>query len=150
MDFIRRGLFAAGTSDSLVNFTLNLARPLFVRRVHAQGLPIIAQGDRIMERHDDYACQIHSRGTAIVWACPKCKHCSKFIRATRPHIDSCGFESHSCRCERCASLLVGIIDPSMANYSSHWKDRVRVRLYQRRGEGSSPRLARQSLRANGL
>jgi hypothetical protein len=111
MDFIRRGLFAAGTSDSLVNFTLNLARPLFVRRVHAQGLPIIAQGDRIMERHDDYACQIHSRGTAIVWACPKCKHCSKFIRATRPHIDSCGFESHSCRCERCASLLVGIVDP---------------------------------------
>ena len=35
-----------------------------------------------------------------------------FKRPTFPHIDSCGFESHSFRCERCASILVGIIDPS--------------------------------------
>ena len=64
-----------------------------------------------MERHNDFTCQIHSLGTAVVVTCPKCKHYSKFIRATHPHIDSCGFESLSCRCERCASVLVGIIDP---------------------------------------
>jgi hypothetical protein len=64
-----------------------------------------------MERHDNLTSQIQSRATTIVVTCPKCKHCSKFIRATRPHIDSCGFESHSCRCERCASFLVGIVDP---------------------------------------
>jgi hypothetical protein len=54
---------------------------------------------------------IHTHGTAIVATCPKCK-CSTFVRATLPHIDSCGFESHSCRCEGRASFLFGIIDPS--------------------------------------
>ena len=49
---------------------------------------------------------------AIAVTCPKCKSCSKFIRPTVPHIDSCGFECHSFRCECCASLLAGIIDPS--------------------------------------
>jgi hypothetical protein len=64
-----------------------------------------------MERHDDFICQIRSRGTAIVLVCPKCKHRSEFNRATPPHIDICGFESHSCRCVQCASFLVGVIDP---------------------------------------
>ena len=35
-----------------------------------------------------------------------------FQKPTVPHIDSCGFESHSFRCQWCASLLAGIIDPS--------------------------------------
>ena len=35
-----------------------------------------------------------------------------FKRPTVPHIDSCGFENHSFRCEWCASLLAEIIDPS--------------------------------------
>jgi hypothetical protein len=48
---------------------------------------------------------------AVVATCPKCEHRSEFIRATPPHIDSCGFESHSCRCIQCASFLVGVIDP---------------------------------------
>jgi hypothetical protein len=55
---------------------------------------------------------IHTHGTATVVTCPKCKRCSTFVRAILPHIDSCGFESHSFRCERCASFLAGIIDPS--------------------------------------
>ena len=52
-----------------------------------------------------------TRGGAILVTCPKCKRCSTFVRAAPPHIDSCGFESHSFRCEWCASYLVGIIDP---------------------------------------
>jgi hypothetical protein len=64
-----------------------------------------------MERHDDITCRIQSRDTVVVVTCPKCKHRSGFIRATPPHVDSCGFESHSCRCVRCASFLVGVIDP---------------------------------------
>jgi hypothetical protein len=65
-----------------------------------------------MERHHAFTCHIYTRGTAIEVICPKCERCSKFIGATLPHLDSCGFESHSCRCERRASFLVGIIDPS--------------------------------------
>ena len=64
-----------------------------------------------MERHDNLTSQIQSRATTIVVTCPKCKHHSEFIRATPPHIDSCGFESHSCQCVQCASFLVGVIDP---------------------------------------
>jgi hypothetical protein len=48
---------------------------------------------------------------AIVATCPKCEHRSEFIRAVPPHIDSCGFESLSCRCVQCAAFLVGVIDP---------------------------------------
>jgi hypothetical protein len=55
---------------------------------------------------------IRIHGTAIVVTCPKCKRCSTFVRATLPHIDSCGFENHTYRCPWCASLLAGIIDPS--------------------------------------
>jgi hypothetical protein len=59
------------------------------------------------------ACRtIRIHDTAIAVKCPKCKTCSKFIGPTVPHIDSCGFEYHSFRCECCASLLAGIIDPS--------------------------------------
>ena len=54
--------------------------------------------------------RIHDAGIAVT--CPKCKSSSMFKRPTVPHIDSCGFESHSFRCEWCASLLAGIIDPS--------------------------------------
>ena len=65
-----------------------------------------------MVRHQAFTYRtIHTHGTAIVVTCSKCK-CSTFVRAIFPHIDSCGFESHSCRCEGCASSLVGIIDPS--------------------------------------
>ena len=66
-----------------------------------------------MVRGQAVACRttrIHN--TAIAVTCPKCKTCSKFLRPTVPHIDSCGFECHSFRCECCASLLAGIIDPS--------------------------------------
>jgi hypothetical protein len=55
---------------------------------------------------------IRTHGGAILVTCPKCKRCSTFVRATLPHIDSCGFESHAFRCEWCASFLAGIIDPS--------------------------------------
>jgi hypothetical protein len=66
-----------------------------------------------MVRKQTVTCQtIRIHGTAIVVTCPKCKRCSTFVRATLPHIDSCGFESHSFRCEWCASFLAGIIDPS--------------------------------------
>jgi hypothetical protein len=53
-----------------------------------------------------------TRGGAILVTCPKCRPCSTFVRAPCPHIDSCGFESHSFRCEWCASFLAGIMDPS--------------------------------------
>jgi phage FluMu protein Com len=55
---------------------------------------------------------IRMHDTAIAVTCPKCKSRLKFIRPTLPHIDECGFESHRFRCESCASLLAGIIDPS--------------------------------------
>ena len=65
-----------------------------------------------MVRHQAFNYQnVYTHGTAIVVTCPKCK-CSTFVRAALPHIDSCGFVSHSCRCEGCASFLYGIIDPS--------------------------------------
>ena len=48
---------------------------------------------------------------AIAVTCPNCKTTSMFKRPSIPRIDSCGFESHSFRCEWCASLLAGIIDP---------------------------------------
>jgi hypothetical protein len=54
---------------------------------------------------------ICTRDAAIVVTCPKCKCCAIFVKATVPHIDMCGFESHSFRCACCASLLAGIIDP---------------------------------------
>jgi hypothetical protein len=100
-----------------------------------------------MERHPDFTCQIHSSGTAIVATCPKCKHRSKFIKSTPPHIDSCGFESHSCRCERCASFLVGIIDPLDGELD--------VSLLEEPNEGAAlpetgvrvPRLALQAIAA---
>jgi hypothetical protein len=66
-----------------------------------------------MVRTQALACRtIRIHDTAIAVTCPKCKSRSKFIRPTVPDIDSCGFESHSFRCESCASLLTGIIDPS--------------------------------------
>jgi phage FluMu protein Com len=55
---------------------------------------------------------IRIHDTAIAVTCPKCKSRLKFIRPTLPNIDNCGFASHSLRCESCASLLAGIIDPS--------------------------------------
>jgi hypothetical protein len=55
---------------------------------------------------------IRIHDTAISVTCPKCRRCSTFVRAILPQIDSCGFESHSFRCELCASYLAGIIDPS--------------------------------------
>src|SRR6516162_6896788 len=53
-----------------------------------------------------------THGPAIVVTCPKCKCCATFIRGTLPHIDSCGFESHSFHCGWCGSFLAGVIDPS--------------------------------------
>jgi len=66
-----------------------------------------------MVRTQAAACPtIRIHDTAIAVTCPKCKNRWKFIRPYVPDIDSCGFESHSFRCESCASLLAGIIDPS--------------------------------------
>jgi hypothetical protein len=66
-----------------------------------------------MVRTQALACRtIRIHDTAIAVTCPKCKNRLKFIRPTVPDIDSCGFESHSFRCESCASLLAGVIDPS--------------------------------------
>jgi hypothetical protein len=71
------------------------------------------EGDRTIVRHQALTCRtIHTHGTATVVTCPKCRRCSTFVRAILPHIDSCGFESHSFRCEWCASFLAGIIDPN--------------------------------------
>ena len=94
------------------------------------------------------ACRtIRIHDTAIAVKCPKCKTCSKFIGPTVPHIDSCGFESHSCRCERCASFLVGIIDPLDGE--------LHVSLLEEPNEGAAlpetgvrvPRLALQAIAA---
>jgi hypothetical protein len=66
-----------------------------------------------MVRTQAVACRtIRIHDTADAVTCPKCKSRVKFIRPTLPDIDECGFESHSFRCESCASLLAGIIDPS--------------------------------------
>jgi hypothetical protein len=46
--------------------------------------------------------------TAITVTCPKCKTCSKVLRTSIPHIDTCGFESYSFRCDRCESTLGGV------------------------------------------
>jgi hypothetical protein len=48
---------------------------------------------------------------AVAVACPKCNRSFIFARGPLPLIDRCGFELHSFRCEWCASLLAGIIDP---------------------------------------
>jgi hypothetical protein len=43
--------------------------------------------------------------------CPRCGARAKFSRSLFPHIDSCGFECYSLRCECCAGAIAGIIDP---------------------------------------
>ena len=68
--------------------------------------------------------RIHDAGIAVT--CPKCKSSSMFKRPTVPHIDSCGFESHSFRCEWCASLLAGITRPRTGGLlirRAEWCDR---------------------------
>jgi phage FluMu protein Com len=66
-----------------------------------------------MGRSQSFTCRTtRTHGTAIVVTCPNCKSCSIFVKPTVPAIDTCGFEYHSFRCARCASLLAGIIDPS--------------------------------------
>ncbi len=45
-------------------------------------------------------------------ACPKCDAQFKFYRADKPHIDECGFESYSLKCQVCGAELVGIVDPA--------------------------------------
>jgi hypothetical protein len=49
--------------------------------------------------------------SALSVKCPKCEASSKFFRAAFPHIDTCGFESYSFRCECCGSAIAGIINP---------------------------------------
>jgi hypothetical protein len=49
--------------------------------------------------------------TDAVVRCPKCAASSKFSRTLFPHIDTCGFESYSFRCECCGSAIGGIINP---------------------------------------
>jgi hypothetical protein len=44
--------------------------------------------------------------------CPNCDAQFAFCRSPTPHIDSCGFESYSFACTKCAAPLGGIIDPS--------------------------------------
>ena len=56
-------------------------------------------------------CAIRPYDGAVAVTCPKCKRSSIFARGPLPLIDRCGFELHSFRCEWCASLLAGIIDP---------------------------------------
>jgi hypothetical protein len=52
-----------------------------------------------------------SSGTDAVVRCPKCAAHAKFSRTLLPHIDACGFESYSFRCEFCGSAIGGIINP---------------------------------------
>ena len=52
-----------------------------------------------------------SKTDDAVVKCPKCASSSKFCRALFPHIDTCGFESYSFRCECCGSAIGGIINP---------------------------------------
>src|SRR5215472_14499483 len=49
--------------------------------------------------------------TDIVVKCPRCASPSRLSRASIPHIDTCGFESYSFRCDRCESAVGGVIDP---------------------------------------
>ena len=49
--------------------------------------------------------------SALLVKCPKCEASSKFFRTAFPHIDTCGFESYSFRCECCGSVTAGIINP---------------------------------------
>jgi hypothetical protein len=49
--------------------------------------------------------------TDVVVRCPKCAASSKFSRTLFPHIDTCGFESYSFRCECCGSAIGGIVNP---------------------------------------
>jgi hypothetical protein len=43
--------------------------------------------------------------------CPNCRTHTRFFKFSLPHIDSCGFESYSLRCDRCGGVLGGTIDP---------------------------------------
>jgi hypothetical protein len=54
---------------------------------------------------------IRIHDTTVIVTCPKCKTCSKVLRASIPHIDTCGFESYSFRCDRCESALGGVVNP---------------------------------------
>lgn len=49
--------------------------------------------------------------SALLVQCPQCEASSKFFRTPFPHIDTCGFESYSFRCECCGSAIAGIINP---------------------------------------
>jgi hypothetical protein len=51
-----------------------------------------------------------SRANAMV-KCPNCRTHATFLKSSFPHVDSCGFESYSLRCECCREVLAGIIDP---------------------------------------
>ena len=53
----------------------------------------------------------HTCESALLVKCPKCEASSKFFRTVFPHIDTCGFESYSFRCECCGSAIAGIINP---------------------------------------
>ena len=48
---------------------------------------------------------------AVVVKCPKCKALSQSRRTLFAHINSCGFESYSFRCECCGSAIGGVINP---------------------------------------
>jgi len=54
---------------------------------------------------------IRTHDARIAGTCPVCKLSFILRRPNIAHIDSCGFESHSFRCERCAGFLAGIVDP---------------------------------------
>ena len=43
--------------------------------------------------------------------CPRCAARLMFSLKPNPHIDTCGFESYSLKCEQCGVKLVGIFDP---------------------------------------
>jgi hypothetical protein len=47
--------------------------------------------------------------SALLVKCPKCE--ASLFRTAFPHIDTCGFESYSFRCECCGSAIGGIINP---------------------------------------
>jgi hypothetical protein len=49
--------------------------------------------------------------TDAVVKCPNCRAHVTFLKSSFPHIDSCGFESYSLRCECCQGVLAGIMDP---------------------------------------
>jgi hypothetical protein len=43
--------------------------------------------------------------------CPKCAASTKYFRTPFAHIDTCGFESYSFRCECCGSAIGGVVNP---------------------------------------